>query len=245
MHDAMYKNLGMKVEIWSDVMCPFCYIGKRKLEMALSQFHGKDQIEIEWHSFLLNPDIQYQPGKDVYTYLSELKGQSLEWSVMMHDQLAASALELGLVYNFDKAVIANSFNAHRLIQLAKKNHLGDEAEERLFKAYFTEGKNISYDTTLLELGIEIGLKKEEIIEVLASDAYSKEVYKDIEEARKFGVRGVPFFVMNRTHAVSGAQSIDVFTQTLEQSFAGWRKDNPAFVMEAQTGGTCTPDGDCN
>jgi len=213
----------MKVEIWSDIMCPFCYIGKRKLEAALKQFSEANNIEIEWHSFQLDPSIQYQPGKDLYTYLADMKGQTREWSIMIHDQLTASALELGLVYNFDKAVIANSFDAHRLIQLAKKHHLGDQAEERLFKAYFTEGKNVSDMKTLIELGIEIGLNKGDVQQTLTSDTYSKEVHDDIEESRKLGIRGVPFFVMNRTHAVSGAQPVDIFLQTLKESFSGWKK----------------------
>ena len=114
----------MKIDIWSDIMCPFCYIGKRKLEGALLQFEHKEDVQIVWHSFQLDPTIEYKPGKDLYTYLAERKGATREWSVMVHNQMTETAKKEGLTYNFDKAVIANSFDAHRLIQLAKDTWVG-------------------------------------------------------------------------------------------------------------------------
>lgn len=209
----------MKVEIWSDIMCPFCYIGKRKFETALKQFEQQSDIEIEWHSFQLDPDIISQPGKDVYTYLAERKGQTLQWSVDMHRNVVEMAKNEGLEYNFDKAVIANSFNAHRLIQMAKKNGLGDAAEEQLFKAYFTDGKNTDDTAILSEIGESIGLKKEAVVDMLSGNTYADEVKADIHEAQRIGVRGVPFFVFDRRYAVSGAQPSEAFLQTLQQAYA--------------------------
>lgn len=234
----------MKVEIWSDIMCPFCYIGKRRFEAALEKFPGKDNITVEWKSFQLNPALQSQPGKDVYDYVAEIKGQSREWALTVHEQMTGTAKEVGLTYNFDKAVIANSFDAHRLIQLAKKHQLGDAAEERLFYAYFTEGKDMSNHETLLELGAEIGLDKAEITAVLQSGDLAAAVNKDVDEARQLGIRGVPFFVLDRKYGVSGAQPVDAFTQALDQAFTEWKKTQPVTTLETVSGPVCTPDGNC-
>jgi predicted DsbA family dithiol-disulfide isomerase len=204
----------MKIEIWSDVMCPFCYIGKRRLEEALKDFPGKDEVEIEWKSFQLDPEMVSQPGKNVYQYLAERKGISVAESEQMHGQVIAMAESAGLHYRFDKAVIANSFDAHRLMQLAKTKGLGSEAEERIFSAYFTEGVNVAEHAELVRLGTEIGLDAEEARAVLDSGAFSAEVAADIREAQQIGVRGVPFFVFDRKYAVSGAQPAEAFFQTL-------------------------------
>ncbi|MDP3558501.1 MAG: DsbA family oxidoreductase [Bacteroidota bacterium] len=212
-----------KIEIWSDILCPFCYIGKRKLEKALENFNGKEFIEIDWRSYQLDPDATSSPNTDVFDYLAKRKGQTRDWSIKMHEQVTNTAKEMGLNYKFEKAIIANSYNAHRLIHLAKKYKLGNEAEEKIFKAYFTDGKDIADKETLITIGKEIGLKEDEIKDVLNSDEYSSEVKADIEEAQKIGVRGVPFFVMNRTHAVSGAQPVEIFVETLEKSFESWKK----------------------
>jgi len=221
----MAKVKNFKIEIWSDIQCPFCYIGKRKIEKALETFEGKENVEIEWKSYQLDPETRSQPGVDVYDYLAKRKGQTREWTVDMHKNVTAMAKENGLDYHFEKAIIANSYHAHRLIHLAKKYNKGNEAEERIFKAYFTEGKDIASQQTLLELGKEIGLDEKEIKEVLNSDKFGDDVRADIEEAGNIGVRGVPFFVFNRAYAVSGAQPVEIFTQTLEKSFTDWRNEN--------------------
>ena len=131
----------MKVEIWSDVMCPFCYIGKRRFEAALLKFEHKDEVEIIWKSFQLNPHMKTDPEKNINQYLAEIKGWTLDQAESMNERVTQMAKAEGLHYDFDKAIVANSFDAHRLIQLAKTHNKGDEAEERLFKAYFSEGKN--------------------------------------------------------------------------------------------------------
>ena len=197
-------------------MCPFCYIGKRKLEKALEQFEGKKNVEVTWKSYQLNPHIEYQEGVDVYTYLAEVKGKSREWAEEMHANVSNMANEVGLNYDFDKVKIANSFDAHRVIQLAKTHNLTNEVEERFFKAYFTEGAIMSDHKTLLRLGVEAGLNEAEVQGVLGSDEFALDVKADVAEAQQIGVRGVPFFVFNRKYAISGAQDTAVFLENLSR-----------------------------
>jgi predicted DsbA family dithiol-disulfide isomerase len=209
----------MKVEIWSDVMCPFCYIGKRRFENALARFPHKDAVEIEWKSFQLDPSIKSEPGKNINQYLAERKGWSLEQARQMNRQVTETAASAGLHYDFDKAVVANSFDAHRFAHLAAGQGLGDAAEEALFKAYFIEGRDVSDHNILAQLGLEIGLDAARVKQALDGDAFAADVSRDIEEAQSLGARGVPFFVLDRKYAVSGAQPEDTFTQALEQAFA--------------------------
>lgn len=234
----------MKVEIWSDIMCPFCYIGKRKFELALKQFNGASDIEIEWKSFQLSPDLKTQPGKTIHQFLSEHKGMSVSQAKAMNDKMAFTAKQVGLEYNLDASVVANSFNAHRFSHLAKKRGVQDQAEEKLFAAYFTEGKNMDDVLTLMELGSQVGLDKGEVKAVLESDAYAEEVRNDIAEAQQLGIRGVPFFVFDRKYAVSGAQETQVFLETLRASFEEWREAYPVPAFRVSEGPSCTPEGEC-
>jgi len=234
----------MKVEIWSDVMCPFCYIGKRRFEEALQDFEHKDKIEIEWKSFQLNPDMKTNPDTNIDQYLADAKGWTLDYAKQLNQQVTQMAAEVGLEYNFDRAVVANSFNAHRFSHLAKKHGLGVEAEEILFRAYFTDGKNIDDNDTLVELGQRIGLDANKIKEMLESNAYADEVKHDIAEAQQIGVRGVPFFVMNNKYAISGAQATPVFEETLEKAFGEWQSENTKPKLEIIEGESCGPDGNC-
>jgi predicted DsbA family dithiol-disulfide isomerase len=207
----------MKVEIWSDVMCPFCYIGKRKFEKALAEFEGKEKVQVEWKSFQLNPGLKTEPGKSITQYLAEIKGWSLEQAKEMNARVTEMAKEVGLNYNFDKAIVANSFDAHRLVQFAKRKELGDQMEEALFKAYFVDGKNTADHATLLSLAVEAGLDETETKAILESGIFADEVEADIELAGQIGVRGVPFFVFDRKYAVSGAQPPEVFLETMRKA----------------------------
>lgn len=211
----------MKVEIWSDIMCPFCYIGKRNFEEALKEFDAKNEIEIEWKSFQLDPTIpkSFDEKTSTYEYLAERKGMSVEQAIELHSNVTGMARKVGLTYNFDQSVVANSFDAHKLIQLAKTKGLGDAAEEQLFKAYFTDGKDISNHSTLTELGNEVGLNEKEVISALKSEEYSSKVNFDISEGSQLGVTGVPFFVFDRKYAISGAQPVETFLNALRQSFS--------------------------
>jgi predicted DsbA family dithiol-disulfide isomerase len=234
----------MKIEIWSDVMCPFCYIGKRRFEDALQQFAHKDSVEIEWKSFQLNPDMVTDPSVNINQYLADAKGWTLDYAQQMNNHVTEMAAEVGLTYHMDNAVVANSFNAHRFTHLAKKHDLGANAEEALFKAYFTDGKNVDDTDTLIELGTSIGLNAEEVKQTLDTDAYADAVKHDIAEAQYLGIKGVPFFVMNSKYGVSGAQAVHVFSQTLEKSFEEWDAEQAKPKLDIIEGPTCGPDGDC-
>jgi len=231
----------MKVEIWSDVVCPFCYIGKRKFEKALEGFEAKDKVEIEWRSFQLDPDMEYVPGQSVHEYLGKRKGASTAEGKRMNDAMTAVAKEVGLEYNFDKAIINNTFNAHRLLHFAKEKGVQNEMKERLFRAYYTEGKNIGDMETLARLGEEVGLEAEEIKTVLNSEKYAQDVLIDQYKAQQIGARGVPFYVFNNKYAVSGAQPSEVFAQVLEKV---WEEEKPVLITE-EGEGFCTVDGNCN
>ncbi|WP_031526820.1 DsbA family oxidoreductase [Dyadobacter crusticola] len=234
----------MKVEIWSDVMCPFCYIGKRKFENALAEFPDRDKIVVEWKSFQLNPQMKTEPGKSINEYLAETKGWTPEYASQVNDHVTNMAAEVGLEYNMDKAVLANSFDAHRFLQFAKTKGLGDAAEEQLFKAYFTDGKNTADHDTLVELGTAIGLDSTELRAVLEGTRFSEDVRRDVYEAQQVGARGVPFFVLDRKYAVSGAQPSETFLGALKQSFTEWQKANPQPLVAFGDGATCSTDGEC-
>lgn len=207
----------MKVEVWSDIICPFCYIGKRNYENALKGFAHAEEVEIEWYSFQLDPTIPKISSKkeNVNQYLAAKKGINYEKSVGMHHALVQTARAAGLEYHFDKAIVANSFDAHKMIQLAKTKGLGDETEERLFLAYFTEGKDYGDLEVLVGLGKEIGLEESEIRSALDSDDFTYKVEQDIDEAAAIGIQGVPFFVFDRKYAISGAQPPELFLSTLQ------------------------------
>jgi predicted DsbA family dithiol-disulfide isomerase len=206
----------MKVEIWSDIMCPFCYIGKRKFEMALEQFDQKEAVEIEWKSFQLNPELRSQPDKSIHEYLSEAKGWSLEKAKELNQEVAEMGKEVGLDFQFDKVKVSNTLLAHRLVQLAKTQGKGNEAEAALFEAHFVEGKGVDQAETLFEIGEKIGLSQEGIQTLFDSDVYVDEVRMEQYQAQQIGVRGVPFFVFDQKFAVSGAQAPELFAQALKK-----------------------------
>lgn len=234
----------MKVEIWSDVMCPFCYIGKRNFEAALEKFADRDHIEVIWKSYQLDASIPDVPTENYQDYLVERKGMSAGQVKRMLENVTQSAKEAGLDYNFDKAVMVNSLSAHRLIQFAKTKGLGDQAEESLFLAFFTEGKNIADFNTLTQIGKEIGLDETELKTAFTDEKYAALVNQDIQEAREVGVQGVPFFVLDRKYAVSGAQPAQAFLENLEVAFAEWRELNPETKLKVIKGQSCAPDGTC-
>lgn len=235
----------MKIEIWSDVMCPFCYIGKRNFETALDQFDNNQHIEVVWKSFLLDPSIPEVAEDSYHDYLVKRKNMSSSQVKGMLDNVSQAAKDVGLEYNFDKAVMVNSQNAHKLIQFAKTKGLGDQMEERLFKAFFTEGKSIADKNTLAQLGSEIGLNEADITSVFSDNTYVNLVNKDIQEGQQLGVQGVPFFVLDRKYGVSGAQPPQAFLENLEVAFSEWRKKNPETKLDITEGQSCTPDGICD
>ncbi|WP_257656461.1 DsbA family oxidoreductase [Parapedobacter lycopersici] len=235
----------MKVEVWSDIMCPFCYIGKHNYEHALQQFADAAAVELEWKSFQLDPTLAKNTSYgDTYQYLSDRKGISLAQAEEMTANVARAGAAAGLQFHFDRAIVTNTFDAHRLLHFAKARQLGNELKEKLFHAHFTAGKNVGDTATLVTLAAEIGLDGGDAQQVLQSNQYADEVAADIREARQIGIQGVPFFIFNRKYAVSGAQPTAVFLQTLEKSFAEWRSDHPKVTLEVSEGPSCSPDGTC-
>ncbi|UJP64226.1 DsbA family oxidoreductase [Mongoliitalea daihaiensis] len=234
----------MKIEIWSDIMCPFCYIGKRRLEKALESFEYRDQIVIEWKSFLLNPTMKTDPNKNSLEYLSEVKGWSMDQTKEITAQVVQMAAAEGLDYDMEHAVVANAYKAHRLLHFAKTHGLGSPMKERLLRAYFTEGMNIDDSETLITLAVEIGLPQEAVYACLNSDAFLKEVNEDVQEAQQLGVRGVPFFVLDRKFGISGAQQDEVFQQTIAKAFAGYQASMGISFLDGG-GQACDVEGNCN
>ena len=201
------------MEIWSDVVCPWCYIGKRRLETALRTFEHAGDVELVWRSFQLDPSVPRGTAEPVHDALAKKFGGSKEQVKAMTAQVAALAEAEGLHYDFDRAVSINTFDAHRLIHLAKAHGLGAEAHERLMRANLIEGATLD-TATLVRLGAEIGVPAAAAQRVLAGDDYAADVEDDIRQARLYGASGVPFFVLNQAYGISGAQSADVFLQAL-------------------------------
>ena len=196
----------MKVEIWSDVMCPFCYIGKRRFEKAVNSLGLTEKIEVVYRSFLLDPELETDPSKNVTAHLASKKGVSLEEAQKMNDYVTGMAAEEGLKYDLENAVVANSRNAHRLLHYAKSKNKQVEFKEALLHAYFEDGQNIDDLETLKSLATK----------VYKSPAFTEDVIKDIQRAQQIGVQGVPFFVLNEKFALSGAQPTDTFKQALQK-----------------------------
>ncbi|UJL46915.1 DsbA family oxidoreductase [Virgibacillus sp. NKC19-16] len=219
----------MKIEVWSDFVCPFCYIGKRRLEMALENFQEKDNVTVEYKSYELDPNAEEGPGQNMHEYLAANKGMSIEQAKSMNESLGEQAAEVGLTYNFDTMQHTNTFDAHRVAQYATKQDKGKELTERLLHAYFTESKLISDHETLITLAEEVGLNADEVTALLKVDNYANHVRGDEEQARQIGVQGVPFFVFNEKYAVSGAQPTEVFTEVLEQV---WEEENEKPVLQS-------------
>jgi predicted DsbA family dithiol-disulfide isomerase len=209
----------MLVDIWSDVVCPWCYVGKRRFEAALEGFEHRDEVQVHWHSFELDPSAgpaSELPGAE---RLAAKYGMSVEEARARHTQLEDLAAGEGLEYHLDRTRGGNSFDAHRLHQLAIDRGLSDAVMERLMRGYFTEGEPIGDPEVLVRLVTEAGLDAGEARAVLASDRYAEEVRADEHTAARLGVRGVPFFVLGRRYGVSGAQTADVMLEALEKAWS--------------------------
>ncbi|MEU0490083.1 DsbA family oxidoreductase [Nocardiopsis sp. NPDC006139] len=207
----------MQVEIWSDIVCPWCYIGKRRFERALESFAHADEVEVTWRSFQLDPGFAKGESIPVYDALSKKMGAPREQVRAMTEQVTRVAAEEGLEYDFASGVMVNTFDAHRLVHLAQGRGLGDAAHEAFMNAQLVRAEDLSDPETLVKIAVEIGLEEDEAREVLAGDAYTAEVNADIDAARRLGATGVPFFVIDRAFGVSGAQPVEVFASALEKA----------------------------
>lgn len=232
----------MKIEVWSDYVCPFCYIGKRQLEEAIKNSGYEGQIDVEFKSFLLDPTTPIDTEESIYTSLARKYNMSEQEAKNMTTNVASRAKEVGLEYNFDDMKTANTTAAHRLAKLAAAQGKAEIYNERLMKAYFLEGEAIGRHDVLKRLAKEAELNMEAVEHVLESNQYEEAIEQDIYEAQQIGVRGVPFFVFNNKYGVSGAQPQLVFEQTIEQaaSEAGLKK---RINMIGQNGAICS-DGQC-
>lgn len=234
----------MKVEIWSDIFCPFCYIGKRRFVNALNKFQDKENVEIVFRSFELNPDAPKINNKNIHETIAIKYGISYEEAKFNNESIVNQAKILGLDYNFDTLVLTNSFDAHRMIHFAKDFGKMKEMTEVLFKAYFTDSKNISDVNTLGDLANSVGLNKEEAINFLNSDKYKDEVREDEALARNYGISSVPTFIFNNKFKVTGAQPEDVFLMALNKVVEEEEKTSLDFEGNKQGKNVCI-DGKCS
>jgi predicted DsbA family dithiol-disulfide isomerase len=205
----------IKVEVWSDINCPYCYIGKRNLEKALEKFPRAESVEIEWRSFELDPFSNLEKGSDQIDLIAWKYGKDRAWVENMNRKISDMGKEIGLEFHLGKVVPSNSFKAHKLLHLAKFYGIQNELQEALFRAKFSEGKDINDIETLIALGQKENLDPVEIKEVLEGKRYDQDVRKDEETGSGLGIRGVPFFVINKTEALSGAQPPEAFLEVLE------------------------------
>jgi len=232
----------MKIEIWSDVVCPFCYIGKRKLEEALNTFSHKDDVNIEFKAYELDPNAAPYTGQDFYESMAAKFG-SVEQAKQMTANIVQQAKSVGLDFHFDTMKPTNTFDAHRITKYAKEHGKDAAISEKLLYANFTESKEVGNHETLAEIAEDAGLNKDEALKVLQDkEAYRDEVNNDISEAKQFGIQGVPYFIINRKYAISGAQPTETFTQALEQVWEEENKITPIQDLSTDDDSACGPDG---
>lgn len=207
------------IDVWSDVMCPFCYLGDTTLEAAVNRFEHRDQVEIRYHAFLLEPGLPADKATDLATYFEDERGFPRAQSEQMNAQLTTRGREAGLDYRFDRALVTNTRRAHQLSHFAAEHGRQQDVVHRLFRAFFTDGLNVGDIQVLADIAAEAGLDRAAALAALESGEFAGAVDADLAEAQSLGISGVPFFVFNRTLAVSGAQSEATFLQALEQSLA--------------------------
>jgi len=218
--DAFGRAAGrIVVDVWSDVMCPFCYLGDTLLEQALERFEHADAVDIRYHSFLLMPDLPVDTAINLDDLLVTQRGFSRAQAEAMNAQVAERGRQAGLDYRFDRAIATNMRRAHELSHFAKQSGRQHDMIRRLFKAYFTDGLNMGDRETLADLAAEIGLDRDAAAASLEAGEFADAVEADLQDARRLGISGVPFFVFNGTYAVSGAQPVEAFGQVLDKTWS--------------------------
>ncbi len=222
----------MNLEIWSDVVCPWCYIGKRRVEQALEQFPHRDEVNIVWRSFELDPTASERTTEPLDEMLARKYQVTRQQAAQMNARVSGIASEVGLDYHLDQAKPSNTFKAHRLLHLAKAKGIQPQVEERLMRAYFTEGEPIGDNETLVRIAAESGLDADEARATLASDAYADDVRADEARAAEFGISGVPFVAIDERYGVSGAQPTEVFLKALQTA---WAAAHPLTMVSATPG----------
>lgn len=228
----------MHVEIWSDIACPWCYVGKRRFEAALAEFEHRDDVRVTWRSFELDPAAPRERPHDGATHLAEKYGTSRDEALAMQARMAETAAGEGLDFRFDRIRLGNTFDAHRLTHLAAAHGVQDAMKERLMRAYLTEGELIGDPAVLERLALEVGLPEEEVRDVLATDRFAAEVRDDERTAAGLGIHAVPFFVIDRAVGASGAQPPQVLGEMLRRVWA----DQAEAEAEVPAGASCDADG---
>lgn len=236
----------MKVEVWTDIMCPYCYIGKLHYEKALRQFDHANEIELSWKAFQLNPNLPDKGnGYPVKDYLLNTAGYPEESVNRMFEGIARMAAASGVNYNLPNAIAANSRDAHRLIKMAAKKGADTAVLSSLGKAYFEDAKDYSDIELLVEIGKDAGLQEDEIRAMLASDDYAQEVDSDIQEAANLGIDTVPTFLIDRRQAIIGSESVEVFLETLNKAYDEWKsRTDKESQFHVTKGKSCNADGIC-
>jgi predicted DsbA family dithiol-disulfide isomerase len=231
----------MDVEIWSDVVCPWCYIGKRRFESALKDFAHGDEVTVTWRSFQLDPSAPATSEGDPVERLASKYGMSRAHAEAAQASVTAVAASVDLDFHLDRARSGNTFDAHRLLHFAHTLGKQGELKERLMSAYFVDGEAVGERAVLTKLATEIGLEEPAVREVLEGDAFANEVRRDELEARQLGISGVPFFVIDRAYGISGAQPPDLILATLEKS---WAETHPLVMVAAGNDDTSCTDDSC-
>lgn len=234
----------MRVEVWSDIACPWCWVGKRRLEGALSRFAHADRVEVVWRAFELDPAAPKvrDDGMSYAERLGRKYGTSTAQAELMIRRMTDTAAQDGIVMRFDRIRPGNTFDAHRLLHLAHERGVQDALKERLFRAYLGEGEPIGDHATLARLAGDAGLDVDEATATLATDAYTIEVRADEREAASLGVSGVPFFALAGRYGVSGAQPVDALLQVLDRAWSETMEDRRLEAVASDEGAACGPAG---
>ena len=230
----------MKIEIWSDIICPFCYLGKKKLERAIENVGLKDNVEIIWRSFQLDPEFPSDKAVPSIQYLVERKGYPIQQINQIQKDLVERSLPYGIDFQFDKSLTFNSLKAHQLLHWSKKFGKSDQLKEVLLKAYFTEGLDLSKDEVLAEQVVKVVLSQNEALEVILTKEFLDEVDSDCYQATQIGVRGVPFFLINNRTSISGAQEDQVFEQLLKTEMI-----QSGIALKSASEGLCSLEEGCD
>ncbi len=236
----------MKIEMWTDIMCPYCYIGKIHYERAIQQFKHADEVELEIKSFQLSTDMPDKgKGYPVVDYLVNKAGYPKENIDQMFDNIERLASNAGIKSNLRNSVAANTLDAHRLIKLAAKTEKESEVVYLISKAYFEEAKDYSDIELLVNIGIQAGIDEQEIREMLNSDTFKAEVKQDIKEANELNIDTVPTFLFDRKYAIVGSESVSTFLDTLNKAYINWTLSNSSNVnIDVTKGKSCSIDGVC-
>lgn len=223
------RGVEMKIEVWSDYVCPFCYIGKRRLELALDQFPHKDQVEVEFKAFELDPNTPHYNGESIHEVLAKKYRMSVEQAKQANHNVGQQAATVGLTYNFDEMKPTNTFDAHRLAKFAQTKGKAAVVSEKLLQAYFIEAKHIGDADTLADIAEDSGLDRQEVLSVLQDKtAFANEVRADEAIAQQYQISGVPYFVINSKYAISGAQPLETFKGALEKV---WEEEAPKPLFQ--------------